>query len=67
MAVLRKSNSHSVDICRLIKNRECRKRYRRKTNSNFDFSRAAMCSRGFNKKECYVKHIIRVFLQQRTT
>ena len=36
MAVLRKANFHSVDICRLMKNQSCKKRSRRKTDSNFD-------------------------------
>ena len=37
MAVLRKANFHSVDICRLMKNQSCKKRLRRKTDSNFNF------------------------------
>ena len=42
MAVLRKANSHSVVIFRLIEKINNVKGYpRRKTNSNFDFSPAA--------------------------
>ena len=37
MAVLRKANFHSVDICRLMKNQSCKKSPRRKTDSNFNF------------------------------
>ena len=37
MAVLRKANFHSVDIRRLMKNQSCKKRLRRKTDSNFNF------------------------------
>ena len=36
MAVLRKANFHSVGICRLMKNQSCKKRSRRKTDSNFN-------------------------------
>ena len=42
MALLRKANSHSVVICRLIKKISTVKdNPRRKTDSNFDFSQAA--------------------------
>ena len=42
MAVLRKANSHSVVICRLIKKiNTVKDNPRRKTDSNFDFSQAA--------------------------
>ena len=36
MAMLRKANFHSVDIYRLMKNQSCKKRSRRKTDSNFN-------------------------------
>ena len=42
MALLRKANSHSVVICRLIKKiNTVKDNPRRKTDSNFDFSQAA--------------------------
>ena len=42
MAVLRKANSHSVVICRLIKEINTAKDDpRKKTDSNFGFSQAA--------------------------
>ena len=41
MAVFREANSHSVDICRLQKNQNCKRRSWRKTDSNLDFSQAA--------------------------
>ena len=42
MALLRKANSHSVVICRLIKKiNTIKNNPRRKTDSNFDFSQAA--------------------------
>ena len=42
VAVLRKANSHSVVICRLIKKiNTVKDNPRRKTDSNFDFSQAA--------------------------
>ena len=66
MAVLRKANSHSVDLYRLIKNQKLKRGSRRKTDSNFDFSQTFKCSCGFKKKECYVVHIIQLFLHQRT-
>ena len=44
MAVLRKANSHSDDICKLTKSQKCKKRSRRETNLNFDFSQAFKCS-----------------------
>ena len=40
MAVLRKRNSHSVAICRLIK-KSVKEDPKRKTDSKFDFSQAA--------------------------
>ena len=44
MIVLEKANSHSVDICRFIKNEQDKSRLRRKPDSNFDLSQAAKCS-----------------------
>ena len=44
MAFLRKENYHLVDICRLIKNQQRKRRSRRKTDSNFDFSQVAYYS-----------------------
>ena len=42
MAVLRKANSHSVAICRLIKKiNDAKEDPRRTTDSNFGFSQAA--------------------------
>ena len=38
MAVLRKANSYSIDICRLVKNQQCKRRSTRKTDSDIDFS-----------------------------
>ena len=44
MTVLRKSASHSVIICRLIKIiNNVKEDPRQKTHSNFDFSQAAWC------------------------
>ena len=40
MAVLRKANSHSVFICRLIKINNVKEDPRRKIDSNFNFSQA---------------------------
>ena len=58
MAVLRKTLSHSVVICRLTKKIDnVKEDQRRKTDSNFDFSLAAQCLWGFNKKECYILHL----------
>ena len=62
MPVLRKANSHSVDICRLIKNQQCKRIWRRKTDSNFDLSQAAKCSRCLKKKWKYVVHVIELSL-----
>ena len=39
--VLGKANSHSVDISRLIKSQQGKRRSRRTTDSTFDFSQAA--------------------------
>ena len=36
MAVLRKGHFHSVDVCKLMKNQSCKKRSRKKTDSNFN-------------------------------
>ena len=55
MAVLRRANFHSVDICRLMKNKSCEKRSRRKSDSNFKtliYSKLPSCTQGFKKKEC---------------
>ena len=40
MTVLRKANSHSVDICRFIKNKYVKEDPRRKLDSNFYISQA---------------------------
>ena len=52
MAVLRKPNFHSVDICIVMKKQSCKKRSRRKTDSNFNFFYAAKLLMRFKKKEC---------------
>ena len=65
MAVLRKANFHLVDIYKLIINQQCKKRSRKKTDSNFDFFQVAMCL-GFQKKEYYLVHLIQLYLHQRT-
>ena len=42
MTVLGKTNSHSIDICRLIKKiNNAKENPRKKTDSNFDFSQTA--------------------------
>ena len=38
---------------------------RRKNDSDFDFSQATQCLRGFNKKGCYIVRIIEIFLHQK--
>ena len=37
MAVLRKTNFHSVDICRFMKNQACKIKSMKKTDSNINF------------------------------
>ena len=37
MAVSRKANFHSGDICRLMKNQLCKNRSRRKSDPNYNF------------------------------
>ena len=58
MAVLRKANSDSVDICRLMKNQYCKRRSRRNSDLDF-FFQAAKCLR------TNVLPIIEPFLQER--
>ena len=66
MAVLRKSNSHSIVICRLrSKINNEKEDPRRKTTQIFGFSQAAQCLWGFNEKECYIVGIIELLLHQK--
>ena len=63
-AVLRKAHSHShLQIDKKINN--VKEDPRKKTDSNCDLPSAAWCLWGFNKKECYVVHIIELFLHQK--
>ena len=68
MAVLKKHFLIQLTFTEIkkINNIVAKRRSRRKIDSNFDFSPAALCSWGFEKKECYVKHITELFLYQRT-
>ena len=53
MAVLKKANFHSVDICRLKKNQSFKIRSRRKTYSNFNFFQAAKSLMRFCKERMW--------------
>ena len=55
------------DYCEeyLRNNQECKRRSRRKTDSNFFCTQAVKCSWGFKKKENYVAHIIELVLHQK--
>ena len=54
-----------MTVLRLIKkNNNVKEDPKRKSDSNFDFFKAALCLWGFNKKKYYVVYIIELFLHQ---
>ena len=64
MAVLRKANSLSVAICRLIK-KSIMKKKKEDPGEKITQTYTAQCLWGFNKKQCYVVHIIELLLHQK--
>ena len=56
MAVLRKTNSHSADICKLIKNKPIIQKEKRKLIQTLIFTK---CSLGIKKKKYCEVHIIK--------
>ena len=66
MAVLRKANFHSVDICRLMKNQSCKKNQEEKLIQTLIFSKQPYCTWGFMKKGCSAYYRILLTLKNIT-